>query len=315
MRGGNEKWRTWFVSFPSNLLRFPVAADEDGQPPLPAVNEIAIEVDAICQATWAVEVDWGAIVLAPSTQPPVLLVHGWTGNAKTFESFYDFAITAGYNMRIANSLGGGVKDWDESAGLLATEIQKTLAKYSAEKVHIFAHSRGGLFARYLLRTDPYVASQVDTVVTISTPHHGTDQAESASLFNCWRSDWLDCLHAAGLISEDGMKEFNYHGCTIASFLLSPAFVISSDYMAVLNQNSLSEALLDEFVQHGFSLSPSAEVQTYLTDFEWRISGEQPYLIRRNFFQDLDVYSAVAGASPDDEVNYGIDTRWFGCKPN
>ena len=78
---------------------------------------------------------------------------------------------------------------------------------------------------------------------------------------------------------------------------------------------MSDALLDEFVQHGFSLSPSATVRTHLTDFEWRISGEQPYLIRRNFFQDLDVYSAVADASPDDEVSYGIDTRWIGCKPN
>jgi hypothetical protein len=113
LRGGNDKWRTWSVFFPSDLLRFPTAVGiEGGQPPLPAINDIAIEVDAECPSgTWAVEVDWGAIVLGPSTRYSVLLAHGWTGDSDTFKVFSDFAIADGYNMKRATNLASGIENW------------------------------------------------------------------------------------------------------------------------------------------------------------------------------------------------------------
>ncbi len=59
----------------------------------------------------------------------------------------------------------------DSAAELNERIREVLAETGAEKLHIIAHSKGGLDARYAmaeLGAAPYVAS----LTTINTPHHG-----------------------------------------------------------------------------------------------------------------------------------------------
>lgn len=47
-----------------------------------------------------------------------------------------------------------------------------------EKIHIIAHSMGGLDARYALAKFPKLAKQVKTLVTIGTPHNGSPVADA-----------------------------------------------------------------------------------------------------------------------------------------
>jgi triacylglycerol lipase len=105
---------------------------------------------------------------------PLLLVHG--------AGFRDFTLGVNYWGRIPRYLRergyrvyfGGTDSWgaiETNAETLRIRIAEILADSGAEKIHIIAHSRGGLEARYAisaLGAAPFVAS----LTTISTPHHG-----------------------------------------------------------------------------------------------------------------------------------------------
>lgn len=263
LRGGNERWNTWSVPFSPSMLRFPTALNtESDQPPAPAINEIAIDVDAECQATWAVEVDWGAIVLGPNVRNPIVLVHGWTGNKTTLDKFFDFGKLAGYNMYKAVNLEEGVRPWDKSAELLTTTVISAVNYYQTDKVNIFAHSRGGLFTRRMLRSNVGdIASHVDTVVTFATPHHGTDWIIPFSRLKCpWISDAFksDCWVAAEDMTVDAMRGFNYADCRDTRQLLVPAFTTDGVYASALDQHVLPESLVNEFACYSHPVAPGAE---------------------------------------------------------
>jgi len=57
-------------------------------------------------------------------------------------------------------------------------LQRILDETGADKVHLIAHSMGGLDARYLISVLGYHA-RVATLTTISTPHHGASIAQIA----------------------------------------------------------------------------------------------------------------------------------------
>ena len=108
------------------------------------------------------------------TRYPILLIHG-TG-------FRDWK-HLGYWGRIPNTLRrhgaevyfGGQDGWatvEENAAALKGRMEELLAQTRAEKLHLIAHSKGGLDARYLLSSlgmGAYAAS----LTTIATPHHGS----------------------------------------------------------------------------------------------------------------------------------------------
>ena len=108
------------------------------------------------------------------TRYPILLIHG-TG-------FRDWK-HLGYWGRIPNTLRrhgaevyfGGQDGWatvEENAAALKGRMEELLAQTGAEKLHLIAHSKGGLDARYLLSSlgmGAYAAS----LTTIATPHHGS----------------------------------------------------------------------------------------------------------------------------------------------
>ncbi|RMF57235.1 MAG: alpha/beta hydrolase [Calditrichaeota bacterium] len=69
-------------------------------------------------------------------------------------------------------------DVETRAKDLKQEILKILEKTGRDKVHIIAHSMGGLDARHMIVNED-MASRVATLTTIGTPHFGTTVAEVA----------------------------------------------------------------------------------------------------------------------------------------
>ena len=61
-------------------------------------------------------------------------------------------------------------DSDERGKQLLNRIEELLQQTGAAKVNIIGHSQGGLDARVVANLAP---SKVASVITISTPHHGT----------------------------------------------------------------------------------------------------------------------------------------------
>lgn len=70
---------------------------------------------------------------------------------------------------------------EERAKILADQIKAT---FHDEEVHIFAHSMGGLDARFLVARRPTpAAGQVKTITAIGTPHNGSPVATLLNKFN------------------------------------------------------------------------------------------------------------------------------------
>jgi len=67
-------------------------------------------------------------------------------------------------------------DVETRAGDLKREILRILEEVKSEKVHIIAHSMGGLDARYMIVFEK-MASHVASLTTIGTPHLGTPVAD------------------------------------------------------------------------------------------------------------------------------------------
>jgi triacylglycerol lipase len=66
---------------------------------------------------------------------------------------------------------------DRRAHQLSEQVAQVLAGRSPGKVHIIAHSMGGLDTRHMIVDVPGMAERVATVTTIGTPHSGTAFAD------------------------------------------------------------------------------------------------------------------------------------------
>lgn len=65
---------------------------------------------------------------------------------------------------------------DIRARQLSDQVNRILDRTGSPKVHIIAHSMGGLDARHMI-VDPDMADKVATLATIGTPHMGTTFAD------------------------------------------------------------------------------------------------------------------------------------------
>src|SRR5207302_8472986 len=129
-------------------------------------------------------------VIVPKLRSPIVLVHGLLGYGRlklggwTIASYFakipEFLSAAGNRVLVAQlSPTGGVAE-------RAAQLKRFLDRDAAgEAVHLFAHSMGGLDARYLI-SRLNMASRVLSLTTLGTPHRG-------SAFADWGVSHLDRL--------------------------------------------------------------------------------------------------------------------------
>lgn len=120
------------------------------------------------------------------TLSPIILVHG-TGFRDRKGISYWGRIPKALEARGARVFTGGQDSWgtvEENAAALKQRVEEVLAITQSEKVHLIAHSKGGLDVRYMVTTlgmAPYVAS----VTTVSTPHRGSRTMDALLLAPRW----------------------------------------------------------------------------------------------------------------------------------
>jgi pimeloyl-ACP methyl ester carboxylesterase len=103
---------------------------------------------------------------------PVILVHGWVHNRSAFLWMTRALRRAGFRTIHSlnyNPMKQGIREIAQS---LAIEVDRVLAVTGAPRCMVVGHSMGGIVARY------YVQAlgghrNVDTVVTLGSPHRGT----------------------------------------------------------------------------------------------------------------------------------------------
>ncbi len=111
-----------------------------------------------------------------SEKIPVVLLYGFFSSRKTLAVMENLLTREGFDVMSFN-LGGSLgvfftRGIEETAEFIDRKIQRQIKRYGFSKVHVVAHSKGGLVALYwLLRLDG--AKYCDKIITMGTPFKGT----------------------------------------------------------------------------------------------------------------------------------------------
>jgi triacylglycerol lipase len=115
-----------------------------------------------------------------AAETPIVLVHGIVDNHAIF-TVMEYALRRrGFRTLSAYEYGVLTHNIPRAAVRLGEAIEELCAATGHERIHVIGHSLGGLIARY------YVQRlggdrQVHTLVTLGTPHQGTQLAWAAPL--------------------------------------------------------------------------------------------------------------------------------------
>jgi len=128
---------------------------------------------------------------ADSTKPVVILIHGFNSTPKQNTALMapiqetgfpcgTFAYPNDYHIR-------------NSAQLLSSELQRFRQQYPNRKVILVCHSMGGLVARACVEDSLYDAGNVERLIMIAPPTHGTILAHFAVGTDFWEH-WVARRH-------------------------------------------------------------------------------------------------------------------------
>ncbi len=135
----------------------------------------------------------------PVPNAPVLLfVPGLNNVAQIFwenNDMYQTAVDAGYQTAFIQlyDAGGASADMWNNGALLADKIQE-ISNHFNKPITVIAYSKGGVDTQTAL-TYYGAATYVDNVITLSSPHHGSQLADLA--YSSWSSWLADLIGAKG----------------------------------------------------------------------------------------------------------------------
>ena len=178
-------------------------------------NQIRIEIDTenpkeLC---WCTAVDWA--LLAFDAAPPVMLVHGWNSNPRTWNRIWTGYLTD--RDFLVNPIT--VEPYDiieNNSRLIAPEVDWMKNEYGVDKINVVAHSKGGLDSRYYLKDNNDAAKNL---IMIAPPNGGSKVADLVYdglrfFFRYDNYNFLDLVyslleHREGLqLTSEGMRRFN-----------------------------------------------------------------------------------------------------------
>ena len=138
-----------------------------------------------------------AIAFPPDTTPPripVVLVHGYLCNHRVWDTVARRLIDAGHPV-LAVDLEPLFTSIDSYSPLIEQTVEALRHHTGADQVALVGHSMGGLAIRAWMRVHGH--SRVARVLTLGTPHAGTQVAYGTSSPNGaqmeWQSQWLHAL--------------------------------------------------------------------------------------------------------------------------
>lgn len=112
---------------------------------------------------------------------PVVLVPGFGGGTTALQVLAAALEAAGRDTTIVPATGDDTGDLRDQAATLDRTVDDVLKSSGAPSVDVVGFSAGGVVARLWARDDGG-ASKARRIVTLGSPHHGTDVASLASAF-------------------------------------------------------------------------------------------------------------------------------------
>ena len=157
----------------------------------------------LLQLPWAKAapaIEWpvpGAHGAAPRPRLPVLLVHGFVCNHRIWDPLAKRLGQAGHAV-LRVDLEPLFTSIDNYAPLIERAVMQLCEQTGHAKVALVGHSMGGLVIRAWLRACG--SARVAQVITLGTPHAGTQIAQPSHTANgrqmVWHSAWLQALAAS-----------------------------------------------------------------------------------------------------------------------
>lgn len=171
---------------------------------------------------------------------PVLLVHGYVCNHRVWDNMALALRQAGHPV-LAIDLEPLFTSIDDYAPVIERAMSMLLTQTGAQKVALVGHSMGGLAIRAWLRANGATrTAQIANIITLGTPHQGTQIAASSLTANgaqmIWHSDWLKSL----AFSEDNAKRA----------LMQIALTAQDNIVFPQRAQTLSDVPVTEFVGLG-----------------------------------------------------------------
>jgi pimeloyl-ACP methyl ester carboxylesterase len=176
-------------------------------------------VDASNQGMWEPisfqeQVGSGLYVLEPldPTKEQVLFVHGIQGSPAQFKELAD-SLSNQYQVLLFQYPSGFALQ--DSAHILQNTIDDLLKRYPIKKLHVIAHSMGGLVARGAIAGwDKKDAHKLHTFITLATPWLGHDAARwgvkwSPAVAPVWRSMVPNSEFQQSIFSQRLPKNINH----------------------------------------------------------------------------------------------------------
>jgi triacylglycerol lipase len=115
-----------------------------------------------------------AAPVAQQRPGPVILVPGYGGSTRSLDGLATTLRRQGKTVQVLSLPGGGTGDLSAQARALGTVAAKLHAA-GAQSVDVVGYSAGGVVARLWVRDDGG-AALARRIVTLGSPHHGTDLA-------------------------------------------------------------------------------------------------------------------------------------------
>jgi len=148
---------------------------------------------------------------------PVLMVHGYGANGGFWVHLAAQLEAQGFSHATVD-LEPVFGDIEDFALQLEQAVQALRAASGSDKVVVVAHSMGGLVARAWLRR--FGAAHVARIITLGTPHFGTDLAHLGPGHNARQmrrdGEWLAQLDAADRAQRRNITSiYSYHDNIIA----------------------------------------------------------------------------------------------------
>jgi len=123
----------------------------------------------------------GLVNLDPrAATTPILLVHGIVDNHSVFARLDRVLRARGFATVAAHDYGLLTSDVARAAAALGEVVHRLVHETGHERVQVVGHSLGGLLARWFVQKQGG-DEVVDTLVTLGTPHGGTELARFAPL--------------------------------------------------------------------------------------------------------------------------------------
>ena len=120
----------------------------------------------------------------PQDQPgPVVLVAGYGGGTTVFDALLRRLEEVDREAVVVEPVDGNTGDLDDQAARLGDAVDAVLERTGAPSVDVVGYSAGGVVARLWVR-DHGGDERARRVLTLGSPHHGTDLAGLAAATGC-----------------------------------------------------------------------------------------------------------------------------------